>query len=254
MKKNLTNVIGYIYKLTSPNGKIYIGQTINKKQRIYNYKKSSFKNQIKLWNNCNKYDWNPADSFEMIEECLCGENKCYLNEREKYWVQYFDSFKNGLNCNEGGHGNIGHKHSDESRKKMSESAKKNIEKLSIRAKKTHSGRIQSDEEKQKKSIKLKGIKRNDEFKNKMRIIAKNRIISDETKNKISKAKKNTVSKKREKICQLDLDGKLIKIWDHAKDAETKLKITKGKISAVCLGNRKTTGGFKWKYLKNYEMD
>lgn len=30
MKKDLTKVIGYIYKLTSPNGKIYVGQTINK--------------------------------------------------------------------------------------------------------------------------------------------------------------------------------------------------------------------------------
>ena len=32
MKRDLTNVKGYIYKITSPNGKIYIGQTINKKQ------------------------------------------------------------------------------------------------------------------------------------------------------------------------------------------------------------------------------
>lgn len=46
---------------------------------------------------------------------------------------------------------------------------------------------------------------------------------------------------------------LIKIWEHSKDAENELNITKGKISAVCLGYGKTTGGFKWKYLKNYEM-
>jgi len=254
MKKDLTNVIGYIYKITIPNGKIYIGQTINVKQRIYNYNKKCFKGQIKLWNYCNKYNWNPTETFEIIEEVLCGENKCYLNEREKYWILHYDSFKNGLNCNEGGHGNIGHKHSKESRKKMSESAKKNSEIISLRTKKTHTGRVQSYEERQKKSIKLKGLKRSDEFKNKMVKIAENREpMSTDVKLKISKSKKNIISPKREKVCQLDLEGNLIKIWEHSKDAENDLNITKGKISAVCLGNRKTTGGFKWKYLKNYEM-
>lgn len=41
--------------------------------------------------------------------------------------------------------------------------------------------------------------------------------------------------------------KKIKDWAHAGEAEIELGITKGKISAVCLGNRKTTGGFKWSY-------
>ena len=101
---------------------------------------------------------------------------------------------------------------------------------------------------------LKGLKRSDEFKNKMVKIAENREpMSTDVKLKISKSKKNIISPKREKVCQLDLEGNLIKIWEHSKDAENDLNITKGKISAVCLGNRKTTGGFKWKYLKNYEM-
>lgn len=119
MKRDLINVIGYIYKIISPNGKIYIGQTINKKQRKYHYNSSSFKGQIKLWNSTQKHNWNPSDSFEIIEECLCGENKCYLNEREKFWIQYYDSFKNGLNCNEGGYGNLGYIASKETKDKIS---------------------------------------------------------------------------------------------------------------------------------------
>ena len=51
MKKDYVNKIGFMYKLTSPNGKIYIGQTINKKQRKYHYKNRDFKAQIKLYNN-----------------------------------------------------------------------------------------------------------------------------------------------------------------------------------------------------------
>ena len=123
MKKDLTNVIGYIYKITSPNGKVYIGQTINKKQRRYHYNSNSFKLQIKLWNNTQKHNWNPADTFEIIEECLCGENKYFLNEREKYWIEFYDSYKNGLNCNKGGYGNSGYIASDETKQKMSSSHK-----------------------------------------------------------------------------------------------------------------------------------
>ena len=118
MKRDLVNVKGFIYKLTSPNGKVYVGQTLNKHKRKSDYKYRSFKQQVKLWYNCEFYNWNPADTFEIIEECLCGKDKCYLNEREKFWIKYYDSFKSGLNCNEGGHGNIGHKHSEETREKM----------------------------------------------------------------------------------------------------------------------------------------
>ena len=247
MNKDLTNIIGYIYKITSPNNKLYIGQTINKKQRKYYYNSGQFKQQIKLWNNVQFYHWKPADTFEIIEECLCGENKVYLNEREQYWIQYYDSFKNGLNCNEGGQGNVGYTFSDESKIKMSKSWYKNEKENLERLKKLNVGRIQSEEAKEKKSIALLGIKRSDEFKEKMRIVSKDRIQSEETKDKIRKNKEGVVSKKRLKVSQIDLNNNLIKVWDHAGEAEIKLGITKGKISAVCLGNRKTTGGFKWSY-------
>lgn len=86
----------------------------------------------------------------------------------------------------------------------------------------------------------------------MREIGKNRVISDKTKEKIKSSKTGIISTKRMEVCQIDLDGNLIKIWDFAGEAESILKIPKGKISTVCLGQRKTTGGFKWKY-KN-ELD
>ena len=38
MKKYLTNKIGYIYKITNPNNKIYIGQTINFIKKNHNIK------------------------------------------------------------------------------------------------------------------------------------------------------------------------------------------------------------------------
>src|SRR3990172_7383010 len=118
MKQELKNRLGYIYKIVSPNNKIYIGQTINVKHRKAQYKTLHFKRQKKLWNNCNFYDWNPLNTFEIIEECLCGDDKLFLNEREIYWISFYDSFNNGLNCNQGGNGNIGYIPSDETREKM----------------------------------------------------------------------------------------------------------------------------------------
>lgn len=123
MNRDLTNVKGFIYKITSPNGKIYIGQTINFRNRKYYYKSGNFKKQTKLWNNILFYNWLPIDTIEIVEECLCGENKKYLNEREIFWISYYDSFRSGLNCNEGGEGNLGYSFSDEVKEKMSISKK-----------------------------------------------------------------------------------------------------------------------------------
>lgn len=36
--------------------------------------------------------------FEILEECQIKD----LNEKEKYWIQYYDTFHNGYNATEGG--------------------------------------------------------------------------------------------------------------------------------------------------------
>lgn len=248
MKKDLTNRVGYIYKLTAPNGKIYIGQTINKKQRKYHYNSGSYKEQVKLWYSTQKYNWNPANTFEIIEECLCGENKCFLNEREKYWIKYYDSYNNGLNCNEGGHGNLGYKPTLETRKKMSVSALKTSKERSIRTKTLFTGIKQSEESNKKRSERLKGIKRSDVFKNKMSKIRKENPMSVDSINKMKQTKTGVKSKKRKRVKQLDDNGNLIKIWEYAGEAEKNLNICRGKISAVCLGKKNKVGGFKWEYI------
>lgn len=60
-----------IYKITNPNGKIYIGQSINieSRKRIYRFS-SSYKNSIgpKLYNSLNKHKWE-NHLHEVIEEC-----------------------------------------------------------------------------------------------------------------------------------------------------------------------------------------
>lgn len=66
-----------------------------------------------------------------------------------------------------------------------------------------------------------------------------------------------------RVCQLSLDGKLIKTWSCANDASNALGITPSSISIVCKGNSadpdkrtgrmaKTAGGFVWVLEKDYD--
>ncbi|MDE5888957.1 MAG: hypothetical protein K2H20_02950, partial [Bacilli bacterium] len=51
------------------------------------------------------------------------------------------------------------------------------------------------------------------------------------------------------VLQYDLNGNFLKEWDCIADAETTLNIHKS-ISKCCRGQRKSAGGFKWKYKEN----
>lgn len=82
-----------IYKITSPTGKIYIGQSTNIENRKYYYSSIKCDKQHKLYNSLQKYGWE-QHMFEIIEEC----NLDKLNEREIYWGLYYDVLgENGLN-------------------------------------------------------------------------------------------------------------------------------------------------------------
>ena len=69
-----------IYKITSPSGKVYIGQSIDIKRRFTSYKTlNKSKRQVKLYNSFVKYGVE-NHIFETIEECLVD----FLNERERF--------------------------------------------------------------------------------------------------------------------------------------------------------------------------
>lgn len=82
-----------IYKITNPNGKNYIGQSINIEKRFNQYKKLTCKNQVILYRSLLKYGVE-NHIFEVIEEC----NIEILNERERYWQDFYNVIEKGLNC------------------------------------------------------------------------------------------------------------------------------------------------------------
>lgn len=55
-------------------------------------------------------------------------------------------------------------------------------------------------------------------------------------------------KTKKKICQMNMEGNVIKIWDGIVDIEKELHLFGSNITSVCKGRRKTYKGYKWKYM------
>lgn len=96
--------MGFIYKITNKiNDKIYIGQTSGTIEKRFkeHIKQSRYNDTFHLYRAMRKYG---IENFEVeeIEEC----EDITLSQREKYYIEYFDSYKNGYNMTIGGDGVI----------------------------------------------------------------------------------------------------------------------------------------------------
>ncbi len=88
---------GVIYQIKSPSGKIYIGQTVNLYIREIHYRKLHCYKQRKIYNSLLKYGFD-SHEFNVLETC----ERSLLNEREKYWINFYNSVENGMNLTYGG--------------------------------------------------------------------------------------------------------------------------------------------------------
>lgn len=94
----------YIYKITNQvNNKAYIGKTLKTiqerwKEHCGDYLKDKCEKRP-LYSAMRKYG---IDNFiiEQIEEC----QEDNINERERFWIEYYSTFKNGYNATLGGDG------------------------------------------------------------------------------------------------------------------------------------------------------
>lgn len=168
-----------IYKITNPKGRVYVGQSINLQRRLKEYQVlSKSLGQVKLHYSFKKYGIN-NHTFEVLEECLLQE----LNIRERYWQDFYSTLERGLNCYLTSTDILPKICSEESRRKMSISAKAikrspHSEETKAKigaASKLRIGKIHSEESKHKMSLAKKGIPKGPH--------------SEETKAKIRAAKK-----------------------------------------------------------------
>lgn len=117
MKKKWT-IYQHINKI---NNKRYIGQTCLEPERRWRKDGSGYQDSPIFYKAIQKYGWNNF-SHEIIE---VGDSEEWANERERYWIAYYDTFNNpdkGYNMTPGGSNYMHELWQDEKyRSKMSES-------------------------------------------------------------------------------------------------------------------------------------
>ena len=167
----IMNKICGIYKITSPTGKIYIGQSVDIFKRFEAYDRIDCEKQPKIYNSLKKYGVE-NHVFEILEIC----SRLELNEKEKFYISKYNSFDTlfGLNLTSGG--NSKQIVSMETRKKLS---------LAKIGNKYGEGKHCSDEKRKKISLANKGKTKNI-----------GRIWGNET---IEKMSKSNIGRKQNKI-------------------------------------------------------
>ena len=91
-----------IYKIENlNNGKIYIGQSNDIERRFYEHKTKGKTSRIPLDVEIQK-EGVSSFSYKVVEECSTEE----LNQKETYWINFYQSNIKGYNKNEGGFSNL----------------------------------------------------------------------------------------------------------------------------------------------------
>ena len=266
----MSNKYGIIYKITNKiNGKVYIGQTTKKYgfkaryshkgegiERVYKEHKHFFDENsnrcnIHLLRSIEKYGF---EAFEVIEEFDVAYSKEELDKLEKKYIKDFNCLNpNGYNTREGGsHG----KHSEETKKKMSEAQKGE--------KHWNYGGTISEEHKKAISEAVKGDKNynwkrdfSDETRRKLSESHKGKPSpkkgtknSEETRKKISESVRNSPNTRVKPIYCIELD----KVWLTALECAKELNIDNGNIGYCCRGIRKSCGGYHFRYATEEEVE
>ena len=215
-------MISRIYKIVNDvNNKVYIGKTSDTiEARFKGHCYDSTRGQIKnrpLYKAFNKYRIEHF-SIHLIEECDSSKE----NEREAYWISYYDSYRNGYNATLGGDGRTIYNY-DEIERLLRE-GKSTVEIISI---------IGCYEDIVSKVRKIANIT----YVNEYRVELEN---------------------SKQKVEQYDKQGVYIQTFESYADAarwffnNNKIKKlqsgVRSHIGEVCDGKRKTAYGYIWKKL------
>lgn len=162
-----------IYKITSPTGKVYIGQSWNIRKRLSAYRNlhQRVSRQVHLFNSIVKYGWN-NHRFEIIHELPIDIDQGTMDIYEILYIELYKTCNVQLMNIRGG-GSRG-KHTEETKSKI---------------RKKRAEQIFSEESLQKRSNSLKGRKRDPELMRYIHQKNTGKPKSEETKKKISEALK-----------------------------------------------------------------
>jgi group I intron endonuclease len=233
---------GVIYKIENPTGKIYIGKSVDFSSRLSAYRTLKCKDQQAIYNSLKKYGF---DSH--IITIIYQGPVDTLYEKEIKYIQAYNSFKmnnpNGLNLTKGGEGQLGYKQSLETIKKRVQAH--------IGAKRSEETKKLMSDSAKKRNPNFTGKTHSEETLKKMALRKTNKL---QTKATID-LKRQTTSANRVKkfgnILQISLTGTVIKEWEPsfvkiAKEMNCDPTTIRG---AVISNGEKVRLGYKWKYSK-----
>jgi group I intron endonuclease len=253
-----------VYKIVSPVGKVYVGQSVNVEKRFREYRGlQNCYRQFKLYNSLVKYGVE-NHSFELLCECDLAE----LNYLERHYQDLYDVVNSGLNLRYTKVGDKSGYMSPDSIQKMKQSNKRhNLGRMWI-----HKGDDskyinrenfdsyeqcgyiagQSDIHKAKNRDKQIGRKHTDEVKLKISKANSSREVSGTTKAKLSAQRigKYTGSNNphAKMVKKIDIDtNRLLATYSTGKEASEANNISRARISSCCTGKTLSAGGFKWSF-------
>ena len=212
-----------IYKIRNLlNGKVYIGQSINFNKRFSDHRLKIANKKYKhpLYDSMRCYG---IENFEFIVlEWINDVSK--LNEREQYWMDYYQSYTPEFGYNIA-IGAIGVKHSEETRKKLSDinKGKRHSDESKKKMSLSHKGKIRTEEHRKHLSEAMKGKKKkphSSETRLKIGLGNKGKIVSEETRSKIARSEKGKIVTKETRLKQsLSHLGKKLKPFteEHRKN-------------------------------------
>ena len=230
-----------VYKHTSPNGKVYIGITSKIPEERWGTDGNAYKfSNSYFYSAILKYGW---DNFkhEILYTGLTKEQACKI-EVELIALYKANDREFGYNIFIGGNlGYLGGKHSEETRRKMSEKTK---------------GRKVSEDTKRKLSIINSGVNhpqygkhRSEETKRKLHEAHKGRKLSGERLEQTLKCRELGLEVWRRPVIQLTLNDEYIQTFDSAATAEKVTGVYSSNIAKACKGKLSRAGKFHWRYAE-----
>lgn len=242
---NDTSLCGIYYIKNLVNNKYYVGQSINIERRWKDEKKR-LSSDKKAWNTHLQNAWKMygEDNFEfdIIEECLPAQ----LDDREVYWISFYDSFNSGYNQSAGGGGCRGVKFTEEHRKKISQSIKNTMNVERLREQREQYWSIpEKHQECSRRMIEWWNDPANKEL-----------MSGCNNKNYGQKRdwwaeKYSGINSSNHKCC-IQIETGMF--YCTITDASNEVGVSPGKISRVCSGKQKTAGGYHWRYATDEEVE
>lgn len=252
-----------VYRIINKiNGKSYIGKTVRDLNVRISQHLWYVKNDSKYHIHCaiRKYGFENFD----VETICTTDNELFLNEIEKFFIAYYNTFKKGYNMTIGGEGTSGLTLSEDHKKRLSESmkgkytgrnnpfyGKKHSEESKRKMSEAGGGKHPSDETRRKMSESQKGEKNHNWGKTGENNPRYGKKHSEETIRKLSESMIGKYTGKNSPVAKpitlIHPSGKE-EYFYCARDACSKYNLNGGGLSMVLNGSRETHKNFKAKFI------